>query len=113
MIVLSKLIHRFIAIPIKIPAGFLAEIDKIILEFMWKCERSRIVKIILKKKNKVRGPLNFKNLLQSYSNQDCMGTSLVVQWLRIHLPMQGTWVQSLVREDPTCHGATKPVRHNY
>ena len=23
-------------------------------------------------------------------------------------PLQGTWVQSLVREDPTCHGATKP-----
>ena len=22
------------------------------------------------------------------------GTSLVIQWLRIHLPMQGTWVQS-------------------
>ena len=22
----------------------------------------------------------------------CSGTSLVVQWLRIHLPMQGTWV---------------------
>ena len=27
--------------------------------------------------------------------------------------MQGTWVWSLVREDPTCHGATKPVRHNH
>ena len=40
-------------------------------------------------------------------------TSLVVQWLRIFLPMQGTGVQSLVREDPTCCGATKPVRHNY
>ena len=39
--------------------------------------------------------------------------SLVAQWLRIHLPMQGTRVQALVREDPTCHGATKPVRHNY
>ena len=26
------------------------------------------------------------------------GTSLVVQWLRIQLPMQGTWVQTLVRE---------------
>ena len=26
------------------------------------------------------------------------GTSLVVQWLRIHLPMQGTWVRSLVGE---------------
>ena len=39
--------------------------------------------------------------------------SLVVQWLRIRLPMQGTWVRALVREDPTCHAATKPVRHNY
>ena len=27
--------------------------------------------------------------------------------------MQGTQALSLVREDPTCHGATKPVRHNY
>ena len=26
------------------------------------------------------------------------GTSLVVQWLRICLPMQGTWVRSLVGE---------------
>ena len=26
------------------------------------------------------------------------GTSLVVWWLRVHLPMQGVWVQSLVRE---------------
>ena len=24
----------------------------------------------------------------------------MVQWLRIHLPMQGTWVQSLVGEVP-------------
>ena len=23
--------------------------------------------------------------------------------------MEGTWVQSVVQEDPTCHGATKPV----
>ena len=41
------------------------------------------------------------------------GTSLVAQCLRIRLPMQGTRVRALVREDPTCHGATKPVRHNY
>ena len=39
--------------------------------------------------------------------------SLVAQWLRIHLPMQGTWVRALVQEDPTCRGATKPVCHNY
>ena len=42
-----------------------------------------------------------------------IGTSLVVQWLRIRLPVQGTRVQALVREDPTCHEATKPMYHNY
>ena len=36
-----------------------------------------------------------------------VGTSLVAQWL-IYLPMQGTWVQSLVQEDTTCDGAIKP-----
>ena len=41
------------------------------------------------------------------------GTSLVAQWLRLWLPMQGTWLRALVQEDPECRGATKPVRHNY
>ena len=41
------------------------------------------------------------------------GTSLVAQWLRTHLPMQGMWVPALVPEDPTCRGATKPMHHNY
>ena len=50
----------------------------------------------------------------------------MLQWIRIHLSIQGTWVQSLVREDSTCLGATKhhapqllrspcilePVHHN-
>ena len=35
------------------------------------------------------------------------------QWLRIHLPVQGTWVQSLAREDSTCRGAAKPMCHSY
>ena len=49
-----------------------------------------------------------------YVNQIIMlGTSLMVQWLRIHLSMQGKWVPSLVQEDPTCCGATKPLHHNY
>ena len=42
-----------------------------------------------------------------------MGASLVAQWLRIRLPMQGTRVRALVWEDPTCHGATRPVSHKY
>ena len=40
-------------------------------------------------------------------------TSLVVQWLGIHLAMQRKWVRSLVQEDSTCCRATKPTRHNY
>ena len=39
--------------------------------------------------------------------------SLVAQWLRVCLPMQGTQVRALVWEDPTCRGATGPVSHNY
>ena len=39
--------------------------------------------------------------------------SLVAQWLRICLPMQGTRVRALVWEDPTCREATRPVSHNY
>ena len=35
-------------------------------------------------------------------------TSLVGQCLRIPLPMRETRVQSLIWEDPTCRGATKP-----
>ena len=50
------------------------------------------------------------------SLEDCkrhLGASLVAQWFRIHLPIQGTQVRALVWEDPTCHGATKPVCYNY
>ena len=39
--------------------------------------------------------------------------SLMVHWLRICMPMQGTWVWALVWEDPTCCRATRPVSHNY
>ena len=42
-----------------------------------------------------------------------LGASLVAQWLRVCLPMQGTRVRALVWEDPTCRRATRPVSHNY
>ena len=47
-----------------------------------------------------------------YQNQSSR-ISLVVQWLRICLPVQGTQVWSLVCEDPTCHRATKPESHSH
>ena len=48
-----------------------------------------------------------------FTNWKFWGASLVVQWLRIYLPVQGTRVWALVRADPTCCGTAKPVRHNY
>ena len=45
--------------------------------------------------------------------KECKGPSLVVQWLRIRLLMQETQAQSLVWEDPTRSGATKPMGHDY
>ena len=55
---------------------------------------------------------NYKTLMKEIKD-DTNRTSLVVHWLRIRLTMQGTWVRALVWEDPTCRGATKPMRHNY
>ena len=40
-------------------------------------------------------------------------TPLVAQWIRIRLPMQGTWVWTLIQEDSPCLGAIKPMGHNY
>ena len=39
---------------------------------------------------------------QKIKNKKNSGTSLIVQWFGIHLSLQGTWVQSLVREDLKC-----------
>ena len=53
-------------------------------------------------------------LIEKKDNQKKQtGASLVVQWLRIRLSVQGTWVPALVWENSTCRGATKPMRHNY
>ena len=41
------------------------------------------------------------------------GTSQVVQLLRLCLPIQGTWVPSLVQEYLTCLRATKPTSSSY
>ena len=36
------------------------------------------------------------------------GASLVVQWLRVCLPVQGTQVQSFLQEDPHAAGQQRP-----
>ena len=58
-------------------------------------------------------PSQFLFISTANKNLQLLRASLVAQCLRIRLPMQGTWVQALVQEDPTCRGATKPASHNY
>ena len=54
MSVLPKLIYRSSAIPIKIPISYFVEIDKLILNLIWKGQRPRIANTKLKEKNKVK-----------------------------------------------------------
>ena len=56
-------------------------------------------------------PMAREGAEESDSKRKEAGTSLVVQWLRIHPPIQGTRVQSLVWEDSTYCEATK-AEHN-
>ena len=51
--------------------------------------------------------------MEAIKKKNQLQTSLVVHWLGIHLPMQGTWVRFLFWEDSTYHRATKPACANY
>jgi hypothetical protein len=55
MTTLSKEIHMFNAIPVKIPMTFFSEIEKSILKYIWIYKRPQIVKPILSKKSNAGG----------------------------------------------------------
>lgn len=69
---LSKLIHRLNAILIKISATYLVDINKLIIKFIYRGKRPRIINVIIKeeKSSWSTDAIQFHNLLSIHSNQD-------------------------------------------
>ena len=65
MTILPNTVYRFNVIPIKLPMAFFTEVEQKISQFLWKHERPRIAKAVLKKKNGA-GRINLSEFILYY-----------------------------------------------
>ena len=79
------------------------------------CEDLEPLKIFPKRErySQIRKGRTILRMFSSCIYKRATGTSLVVWWIGVCLPVLGIGVRSLVRVETTCRGASKPLHHTY